>query len=546
MPVATPEDDDDVAADAGLDAARLVGRSLGKYRVEALLGTGGFASVYRAYDTELEIPVALKVLKPQFAGDTQFERRFRREAATAARLRHPNIVKIYAIGRDDDAVYFAMDYLASGLSDRLTATPILPEAVTIRLGIDVASAIGYAHREGVIHRDVKADNILFDHHGNAVVVDFGIARAMSGYARHTKTNLVVGTPQYFSPEQARGHALDGRSDVYALGVTLYRAATGVLPFTGDDWYEIARQHVEDRPARPRFHNASLSRQFERIILMCLEKAPDDRYASAEALVQALAALTPDQQATIAMRSTRASTDRPAATPFTPTAPGTPASVAPEPPTIARLRGRRRTAIGVAVGAAAVIIGYAAFAVERSGITRHPAPAPPVVAAPLLPGAPRADSDAARSDSERAAAVAAPPAPESGAGSSATVPGAAPSRETNAAPRSAHGRSTAAAGVLHEHTAPVHSRTPAPPPPVKRLYGTVAIHTAPVGATFTLRALADGHVVTGRTPLPKPLSLEAGAYAIEISNRFCASYLDTIQVVGGVPAPDVRIQLVCGR
>jgi serine/threonine protein kinase len=216
---------------------RYLGRTLGRFRVEGLSGSGGFAWVYKAYDPDLEVAVALKILKPQYAGDEKFESRFRREAATAARLRHPNIIKIFAVGKEGDAVYFAMDYLPQGLPERLEALGTLPEPVLVRLGIDVASAIGFAHREGVIHRDIKVDNILFDDHGNAIVADFGIARAVSNYVQQTGTNMVVGTPQYFSPEQARGLPLDGRADIYSLGVTLYKAATGTLPFEGSDWYE---------------------------------------------------------------------------------------------------------------------------------------------------------------------------------------------------------------------------------------------------------------------------------------------------------------------
>ena len=133
---------------------RYVGETLGKYRIEAVVGTGGFAWVYRAFDPDLEIPVALKVLKPQYAGDETFEARFRREASTAAKLRHPNIVKIFAVGKERGAVYFAMDYLPNGLADRLDVMTVLPEDMLIRLGIDVARGLGYALREGVIHRDI--------------------------------------------------------------------------------------------------------------------------------------------------------------------------------------------------------------------------------------------------------------------------------------------------------------------------------------------------------------------------------------------------------
>jgi serine/threonine-protein kinase len=272
---------------------RYLGRTLGKYRVDDLLGSGGFAWVYRGFDPDLGVPVALKVLKPQFAGDPDFEARFRTEASTAARLRHPNIITIYAVGRDGDAVYFAMDYLPLNLAARLQVMGTLSPALLVRLGMDVGRALGYAHREGVIHRDIKTDNILFDDHGNAVVADFGIARAAAQHAEQTGTNLVVGTPQYFAPEQARGRPVDGRTDLYALGVTLFHAATGRLPFTGADWYEIARQHVEEEPPSPRSLAPSLPRGLEQVILRCLEKDADDRYQSAEELCAELARETPE-------------------------------------------------------------------------------------------------------------------------------------------------------------------------------------------------------------------------------------------------------------
>jgi eukaryotic-like serine/threonine-protein kinase len=269
---------------------RYLGQTLGKYRIESLLGSGGFAWVFKGYDPELDIPVAIKVLKPQFAGDQAVVDRFKREASTAAKLRHPNIIKIYAVGKEQEAVYFVMDYLPSGLANRLETTQSLPEDYVLRVGVDVARALGFAHREGVIHRDIKVDNILFDTHGNAVVADFGIARALSGYTNQTGTNMVVGTPQYFAPEQARAKPLDGRADLYSLGVTLFRAATGRLPFEGEDWYEIARQHVEEPPPLARSVNPALSPEFESIVLSCMAKSPDERPATGDALAEHIQSL----------------------------------------------------------------------------------------------------------------------------------------------------------------------------------------------------------------------------------------------------------------
>jgi hypothetical protein len=340
--------------------------------VDELVGSGGFAWVYRGYDPELDIPVALKVLKPQFAGDEAFEQRFRREASTAARLRHPNIIKIYTVGREGDAVFFAMDYLPNGLADRLEVTNVLPEEFVIRVGMDVASALGFAHREGVIHRDIKVDNILFDSHGNAVVADFGIARAVSGYTGQTGTNMVVGTPQYFAPEQARAKPLDGRADIYSLGVTMFRASTGNLPFAGDDWYEIARQHVEDPPPAPRDINPALSEGFSRVILHCMEKIPDDRPATGEALCTELATLLPStlqhsaylarftgsDNPTLVVRTPQGS--EPVRTPATPTA-------ATAITGAAAVAGRRRSALWMAgaVGLAMLFVA-AAWLRDRAG------------------------------------------------------------------------------------------------------------------------------------------------------------------------------------
>lgn len=327
---------------------RYLGKTLGKYRIESLLGSGGFAWVFKGYDPELDIPVAVKVLKPQFAGDQNVVDRFKREASTAARLRHPNIIKIYAVGRDGDAVYFVMDYLPSGLANRLESTASLPEDYVLRIGVDVARALGFAHREGVIHRDIKVDNILFDTHGNAVVADFGIARAVSGYTNQTGTNMVVGTPQYFAPEQARAKPLDGRADLYSLGVTLYRASTGRLPFEGEDWYEIARQHVEEEPPAPRTINAALSPQFEAVILRCLAKSADDRPPTGEVLAETM------QEILQARRDPSA-----ASTLTVPSSPATPASARRPRPQPKPAMGRKRLVSG-AIAATVIVAGIAAL------------------------------------------------------------------------------------------------------------------------------------------------------------------------------------------
>ncbi|MDF1504423.1 serine/threonine-protein kinase, partial [Roseisolibacter sp. H3M3-2] len=276
----------------------LTGRFLGRYAVHVRVGSGGFARVYRAYDPELDLDVALKILKPEIAEDPETVERFRREASTAARLRHPNVATVLNVGRLDDAFedcppgtpFLVMDFLPDGLGRRLADRGSLPEDELARIGEDVARGLAYAHDCGVVHRDVKPDNVLFAADGRALVTDFGIARAVHAGASTSSRQVVLGTPSYFSPEQARGLPLDGRSDLYSLGVTLYQAATGTLPFAGDDWYEVMRQHVEAEPPAPRERAPHLSAAFEAIVLRCLAKDPADRFQGAGELADALAAV----------------------------------------------------------------------------------------------------------------------------------------------------------------------------------------------------------------------------------------------------------------
>ena len=269
---------------------RYLGQTFGKYRVTRLLGAGAYAWVYEAIDQDLEIPVALKLLRPEFAGQDGSDARFRREAATAARLRHRNIVTVRDVGQIDGTAFVVMDLYPLTLGRRLAAAGRLPEAECIRIGLDVAAALAIAHAGGVVHRDIKPDNILISRDGDAVVADFGLARALADAAALSATSHIRGTPHYFSPEQARGQEVDGRSDLYALGVTLYRAATGHLPFEGEDWYAVARHHIETAPTPPRVHVPELTPAFESVILTLLAKQPAQRCQTATQLLDVLSAL----------------------------------------------------------------------------------------------------------------------------------------------------------------------------------------------------------------------------------------------------------------
>ena len=517
---------------------RYLGRTLGKYRIDAVVGAGGFAWVYKAYDPELEIPVALKILKPQYAGDETFEGRFRREASTAARLRHPNIVKIYAVGREDDAVYFAMDYLPQGLSDKLEVMTTLPESMVIRMGIDVASAIGFAHREGVIHRDIKTDNILFDEHGNAIVADFGIARAVSGYAEQTGTNMVVGTPQYFSPEQARGLQLDGRADIYSLGVTLFKAATGVLPFTGDDWYEIARQHVEDKPPRPRSLNPGLSRDLEDVILKCLEKDPEDRYQTGEALAQELATLLQDRG--------ESATFRTLVVPAADTAPQPAISGVGRPSRRKRQQRNRLLAAGA--------IGLAVLAGSVAWLTRDEAGATPTGRGPRTgtgtfsrPGAPLPGSPSG--PTPKALVVEAPTGSEvtlngrhvaSGDWRSDTLPAGQYTVAASVAAIPGCPTAQSEATVLVADTGITTARLRPRP------CGTLLLDIQPTTATYVVSSFAGDRTVRGRAPMSDPLVLGAGTYRVRVESRLCAPWTDEAVRIEKDTRTARRIRLICGK
>ncbi len=279
------------------EAEELVGRDVGPYAVRGVLGGGGFAWVVSATREGWEGEIALKVLKPKFAQDRQFTTRFLNESAVAGELRHPHIIRILDVGQDGDVPYFAMPRLRRSLAEWLEAEPVLPEAAAARTARDIARALAFAHETGIIHRDIKTNNILLDERGDAVLTDFGIARTVAGYVSSTGKQMTIGTPHYISPEQARGQALDGRTDIYALGVTLYRAATGRLPFRADDWYELARLHVEEPPVPPREIRPEISRAFERIVLTCLEKDRERRYPTAKELAEDLEGILAGKRST---------------------------------------------------------------------------------------------------------------------------------------------------------------------------------------------------------------------------------------------------------
>ena len=255
-----------------------------RYELNHLIARGGMAEVYRAHDRLLDRPVALKVLFPELSVDRSFVERFRREAQAAANLSHSNIVPVFDWGEDGGTYFIVMEFVdGRPLSAILkTAGPLSAER-TADIGAHVAAALGYAHRHGVIHRDVKPGNVLITDDGQVKVTDFGIARAVNTEESLTQTGAVMGTATYFSPEQAEGMGVDARSDIYSLGVVLFEMVTGRPPFLGDTPVAVASKHVRDHPPAPRELNPAVPPTFEAVILKAMAKDPAFRYQTAEDL-----------------------------------------------------------------------------------------------------------------------------------------------------------------------------------------------------------------------------------------------------------------------
>jgi len=270
-------------------------RSTGnRFRVRRRIGSGGMAHVYLAEHAQLGRPLVIKVLYAHLARDPEMRERFRREAEASSRLQHPHICGILDYGESGGTVYLVMPYLAGGsLADQLGRAQTVGAARAAAACAQVSCALDYAHRHGVVHRDVKPDNVLFDEDGHALLTDFGIATAKF-HGRLTSSGRAMGTPHYMSPEQAMGKMLDGRSDIYAVGVMLYEMLLGFPPFDGADSYSIGYKHVHESPAAPAVVDSRTPAALDAIVMRCLAKSPAERFQRGNELADALIAYLREQ------------------------------------------------------------------------------------------------------------------------------------------------------------------------------------------------------------------------------------------------------------
>jgi serine/threonine-protein kinase len=335
----------------------------GEYRIERLLGKGGMGQVFLAHDLTLEREVAIKVLPPDVAQDEQVVRRFQQEAKTAAKLDHPNIIPIYRVESEGGLIYFVMKYISgTSLEDLLDKKELLPVPDIQRILWEAACALGHAHQRGVVHRDVKPANIMFDHDGRVMLTDFGISKALQAATGLTATGMIIGTPHYMAPEQGKGAPVDGRADQYSLGVVGYRMITAELPFSGDSVHTIIYKHIYEEPPLASTKRPGIPGTLTVAISRALAKEPDQRFPTMEDFATAV---WPEQPVASPSKSRGAARPRARATADAPTeitgAPTTPLSAA----TSRKPRSRVPAVIGLVVVAVG-LGGYLMLGRQGSG------------------------------------------------------------------------------------------------------------------------------------------------------------------------------------
>lgn len=260
----------------------------GRYEIIKELGKGGMGVVYQAHDPQIDRPVALKVLRADRVVNEEFVLRFFKDAKFIGRLSHPNIVTVYDVGRDHETLYIAMEYLQGQPLNEVIRSERLSVEQTMDIAIQVSNALGYTHGKGIVHRDIKPSNIILTDEGSVKLTDFGIARSEdTNAAQQTQTGVILGTPFYMSPEQVMGKRVDGRSDLFSLGVILYELIVGHKPFKGDHFTAIFRAITDDIPLAPLQIDASIPRPISDLIMKALSKNPDARFQTGEEMSHAL-------------------------------------------------------------------------------------------------------------------------------------------------------------------------------------------------------------------------------------------------------------------
>jgi serine/threonine-protein kinase len=266
----------------------------GRYEIEELVGTGGMSSVYRARDSVLERRVALKVLHEHFSADPDYVERFRREARAIARLNHPNIVTVIDRGEFGKRQFIVFEHIpGENLKEVVEREGQLPVAQALALTHQIARGLAFAHQHGVVHRDVKPQNVLLDESGTAKVTDFGIARSLDPGEELTQTGTLLGTSDYIAPEQASGQPVDARSDQYSLGVLLYELLTGEVPYPADSFMAVAMRHLRDPVPSVRERRPDVPDRVDQIVARAMAKPPEDRFPSTEAMMGAIEAALAD-------------------------------------------------------------------------------------------------------------------------------------------------------------------------------------------------------------------------------------------------------------
>jgi len=489
-------------------------KNLGRYEVIEELGRGSMGVIYKAFDPLLDRLVALKTVPLDLSREEAeaFERRFQREARSAGRLNHPNIVTIHDVGKTDSVAYIAMEFLQGrSLRHILDSGVVLPIERVVDIAVQVAEGLAFAHESGIVHRDIKPPNIMVLENGAVKITDFGIALIPSG--SRTLAGTVFGSPKYMSPEQVVGREIDGRSDVFSLGAVLYEMVTGFAPFFGGDLEAVLYQVINEMPAAPTSRNKALPPAFDFIVTRALAKHPDDRYASARALAADLknyrklpVVVAPVQrQRTLERRALRRrkgeipSTKPVAAAPSALDAtPGT----APRKP-VPRHLGRN---LGVGVGAAFLIFGVAMIAV-RALSERPPQAAPATSTTPVLASAialPTTAPATLASDSRLLATA------QSAESAPAKPSVSAPANAASAKPGSSAPAVTAPARARSTEKALA-------PKPNARL----GLAVSPWGDIYV-----DGKK-RGTSPPLTELKLAPGRHTIEIRNASFAPYSDTV-------------------